>query len=343
MKGLYRYLSPLAPDISGAVAVLYELGGIIVICDAGGCTGNTCGFDEPRWFTKNSAIYSAGLRDLDAILGRDDRLLDKIEGAVQTTPAHFIALVGTPVPAVIATDYAAICKMCEERFGLPSIYIDTTGMKNYDVGQKKAYEAVFNHIQLKDDKGFDYGIWGATPMDLPALDSVRRLQNRLDGSSICFGMEGDIDAFRYLASVKENIVVSPSGLSLARTIEKKYGIPYRCTFVLPKGTFDGNVLIIHQQVLANSIRESIGHGDVGSFFLMDKELMQPNDIHFEGETEWIQHVKKGNYDCIFADPLYKRALPFYQGIWIPLPHFAVSGQMYAVDKEDGFWKECGLW
>ncbi len=28
MKGLYRYLSPFSPDQSGAVAVLYELGGI---------------------------------------------------------------------------------------------------------------------------------------------------------------------------------------------------------------------------------------------------------------------------------------------------------------------------
>ena len=40
MKGLYRYLSPFSPDQSGAVAVLYELGGIIVILDAGGCAGN---------------------------------------------------------------------------------------------------------------------------------------------------------------------------------------------------------------------------------------------------------------------------------------------------------------
>ena len=42
MKGLYRYLSPFSPDQSGAVAVLYELGGIIVILDAGGCAGNIC-------------------------------------------------------------------------------------------------------------------------------------------------------------------------------------------------------------------------------------------------------------------------------------------------------------
>ena len=74
MRGLRKYLTPFAPDQSGAVSVLYELGGIIVICDAGGCTGNVCGFDEPRWFERKSAVFSAGLRDMDAILGRDDRL-----------------------------------------------------------------------------------------------------------------------------------------------------------------------------------------------------------------------------------------------------------------------------
>ena len=36
MRGLRKYLTPFAPDQSGAVSVLYEFGGIIVICDAGG-------------------------------------------------------------------------------------------------------------------------------------------------------------------------------------------------------------------------------------------------------------------------------------------------------------------
>ena len=42
MRGLRKYLTPFAPDQSGAVSVLYELGGIVVICDAGGCTGRDC-------------------------------------------------------------------------------------------------------------------------------------------------------------------------------------------------------------------------------------------------------------------------------------------------------------
>ena len=101
MRGLRKYLTPFAPDQSGAVSVLYELGGIIVICDAGGCTGNVCGFDEPRWFERKSAVFSAGLRDMDAILGRDDRLVAKLVDAAEKVEAGFAAVIGTPVPAVI--------------------------------------------------------------------------------------------------------------------------------------------------------------------------------------------------------------------------------------------------
>ena len=47
MKGLLRYLSPMAPDQSGAVAVLYDMDCITVVCDAGGCTGNICSSTTP--------------------------------------------------------------------------------------------------------------------------------------------------------------------------------------------------------------------------------------------------------------------------------------------------------
>ena len=111
MKGLRKYLTPFAPDQSGAVSVLYELGGMLVICDAGGCTGNVCGFDEPRWFETRSAVFSAGLRDMDAILGRDDRLVAKLADAAEKLDVTFAAVIGTPVPAVIGTDYRALERM----------------------------------------------------------------------------------------------------------------------------------------------------------------------------------------------------------------------------------------
>ena len=143
MKGLRKYLTPFAPDQSGAVSVLYELGGILVICDAGGCTGNICGFDEPRWFTHKSAVFSAGLRDMDAILGRDDRLVAKLADAAEKLEASCAAIIGTPVPAVIGTDYRALERMSEKKMDLTVLTVDTDGMELYDAGEEKAYLALF--------------------------------------------------------------------------------------------------------------------------------------------------------------------------------------------------------
>jgi len=142
--GFRRHTTPFAPDQSGAVSVLYDMGGICVICDAGGCTGNICGFDEPRWFGKGerSAVFSAGLRDMDAILGRDDRLVEKLTDAAKQIPASFASIVGTPVPAVIGTDYRALCRMAEKRTGLPVLGVNTDGMEYYDRGMEKAYMAL---------------------------------------------------------------------------------------------------------------------------------------------------------------------------------------------------------
>ena len=109
MKGLWKYISPFAPDQSGVCSVLYDLGGIIVICDAGGCAGNVCGFDEPRWFGKKSAIFSAGLRDMDAILGRDDKLIEKLcmSLAGARSQGAKVQVVYSPIDAyVYAKDHA---------------------------------------------------------------------------------------------------------------------------------------------------------------------------------------------------------------------------------------------
>ncbi len=128
MKGLRKYLTPFAPDQSGAVSVLYDLGGIIVICDAGGCTGNICGFDEPRWFETSSAVFSAGLRDMDAILGRDDKLVEKLAMAAEAIDANFAAIIGTPVPATIGTDYRALKRLAEKKIDLPIITVETLSL-----------------------------------------------------------------------------------------------------------------------------------------------------------------------------------------------------------------------
>ena len=343
MRGLRKYLTPFAPDQSGAVSVLYELGGIIVICDAGGCTGNVCGFDEPRWFERKSAVFSAGLRDMDAILGRDDRLVAKLVDAAEKVEAGFAAVIGTPVPAVIGTDYQALKRMCEKKTDLPVLAVNTDGMELYDGGERKAYLElfkVFAREKLPVETG-RVGILGMTPQDvsdLKAADKLREKFRERGQRAICYGMGDGLDEVKKASSVEKNIVVSPAALECARYLEKTFGTPYEVGYLLveelvPDMEYAGKkILIVQQQVMAGSIRAELrkrggdGKITVASWFSMEKDLLEEGDVSLKDEEDYMDLVEKGRYDVIFADPCMKRMAKTFSGVFVDAVHFAVSGK-----------------
>ena len=346
MRGLRKYLTPFAPDQSGAVSVLYELGGIIVICDAGGCTGNVCGFDEPRWFERKSAVFSAGLRDMDAILGRDDRLVAKLVDAAEKVEAGFAAVIGTPVPAVIGTDYQALKRMCEKKTDLPVLAVNTDGMELYDGGERKAYLElfkVFAREKLPVEAG-RVGILGMTPQDvsdLKAADKIREKFKSQGHQAVCYGMGDGLDEVKKASSAEKNIVVSPAALECARYLEKTFGTPYEVGYPLveelvPDMEYAGKkVLIVQQQVMAGSIRAELrkrgadGEITVASWFSMEKDLLEEGDVSLKDEDDYMELVKNGGYDVIFADPCMKRMTNVtngFSGMFLDAVHFAVSGK-----------------
>lgn len=343
MRGLRKYLTPFAPDQSGAVSVLYELGGIIVICDAGGCTGNVCGFDEPRWFERKSAVFSAGLRDMDAILGRDDRLVAKLVDAAEKVEAGFAAVIGTPVPAVIGTDYQALKRMCEKKTDLPVLAVNTDGMELYDGGERKAYLElfkVFAREKLPVETG-RVGILGMTPQDVSDLKAADKLREKFKSQghqAVCYGMGDGLDEVKKASSVEKNIVVSPAALECARYLEKTFGTPYEVGYPLveelvPDMEYAGKkILIVQQQVMAGSIRAELrkrgtdGEITVASWFSMEKDLLEEGDVPLKDEEDYMDLVEKGRYDVIFADPCMKRMAKTFSGVFVDAVHFAVSGK-----------------
>lgn len=356
VRGLWKGLTPFAPDQSGAASVFYELGGILVICDAGGCTGNVCGFDEPRWFGERSAIFSAGLRDMDAILGRDDRLVAKLTDAAEKIDANFAAVIGTPVPAVIATDYRALQRMCEKKTNLPILTVDTNGMELYDVGEEKAWLTLFKTFAGKDvasqkeaseeddsSKKMKIGVLGLTPHDVSDLkieEKFRKSENE-NTHYICYGMRAGIDKVKTAGSADKNLVVAPAALETAKYLEKEFGTPYEVGYpfvdeLIPELGYAGKkILIIHQQVIANAIRQEIRTRSdeqntevtVASWFMMKSELSEEGDLSLKEEMDYCKLVQNGNYDIVFADENMRGLVPGFKGTFVNVRHFAVSGKL----------------
>ena len=381
MKGLRKYLTPFAPDQSGAVSVLYELGGMLVICDAGGCTGNVCGFDEPRWFETRSAVFSAGLRDMDAILGRDDRLVAKLADAAEKLDVTFAAVIGTPVPAVIGTDYRALERMLAKKTELPVLTVNTDGMELYDRGEEKAYLVLFGRFAgenvdvepgniektqtaescdgkrngKNEDVSVDIedrprvGIIGMTPQDvsdLKAAEKIRKLYADQGLRAVCYGMGDGLDEVRNASLAAKNVVVSPAALKAAQYLQKKFGTPYEIAYPLvselvPEVNYQGKkILIVQQQVIANAVRKEIekrtGEKETittATWFMRKEEILTDlnvdavDDISLKEEDDFISLVEKEGYEVIFADPCMERMIPGFEGVFIPLTHFAVSGKL----------------
>ena len=370
VKGLHKMIYPFAPDQSGAAAVLYEMGGMIIIVDAGGCAGNICGFDEPRWLDTKSAIFSAGLRDMDAIMGRDDLMIDKITRASKKIDARFVALIGTPVPATIGTDYKALRRMAEKRTGLPVITMNTSGAGWYDEGIEKAYEALIgkftNDAYTQPVMRGTAGVLGVTPLDSGRLDAADRIGEVLKAEGMtevfCHGTACGLSDLGRAGSAEKNIVAAVSGLKAARMLKEKYGTPYECTDPLARDAleealkgagadtislFGGKrVLIIHQQVRANTIRNIIreelkkagmteggseasrtgaGRIDAATWFMLDDEIKEEGDFRIKEESDFFNTIENGGYDVIMADPSFRKAAKGFSGAFIDLPHFAVSG------------------
>lgn len=356
VRGLWKGLTPFAPDQSGAASVFYELGGIFVICDAGGCTGNVCGFDEPRWFGERSAIFSAGLRDMDAILGRDDRLVAKLTDAAEKIDANFAAVIGTPVPAVIATDYRALQRMCEKKTNLPILTVDTNGMELYDVGEEKAWLTLFKTFAGKDvasqkeaseeddsSKKMKIGVLGLTPHDVSDLNIEEKFRKSENENThyICYGMRAGIDKVKTAGSADKNLVVAPAALETAKYLEKEFGTPYEVGYpfvdeLIPELGYERKkILIIHQQVIANAIRQEIRTRSdeqntevtVASWFMMKSELSEEGDLSLKEEMDYCKLVQNGNYDIVFADENMRGLVPGFKGTFVNVRHFAVSGKL----------------
>ena len=358
MKKFLKFMSPFAPDQSGACGVFYELGGLIIICDAGGCAGNICGFDEPRWFEKKSAVFSAGLRDMDAIMGRDDKLIQKLALSYEQLGGKFALIVSTPVPAIIATDFRSLERMGEKKINVPCIALDCTGTGYYDKGEEKAWYRLFETFAKESFEKVEgkIGVIGATPIETGYKDAEILRQFLADNkellnaknseiskyteNTVIYSMGSTLEDVIRASECEKNIVISLAGLKAAKYLEDKFGTPYEIAYpFIPehiikeaKNYSDKNILIIRSQFAANELRNAIGNTDkikCATWFMQDNEYTLDGDIKLSGEDDLTDLLEKETFDLIIAD---EDALPLikstgYNGDFLDYPEFAVSGRL----------------
>jgi hypothetical protein len=361
MNKLCITLPPFSPDYSGVCSALFELGGLVIIHDASGCTGNYTGYDEPRWYGSKSFVYCSKLRELDAVLGDDEKLIQKALDAASDLTPRFIALLGSPVPMVIGSDMPGIAREIEQRSGIPSFGFSTAGIDYYDRGVCSALLALAKRFIAEPGRAKQRGhlnLLGMTPLDFSANSNHEDIRGFLEHAGwkliASFAMGSSLDDIEHSAEAELNLVVSASGLPLAEYFLKNWGVPYVCGLPLGEkasgrllerlsGAKDfgaaekksgKKVLIIHDQIIANALRESLrldyGLDDIRTAtpFGFFPALAEEADRNPASEAEFAA-LLRGDFDIIIADPLFKDLLkPGSDAAFIDFPHVAVSSKLY---------------
>lgn len=245
MAQLCRFLPPFAGDYTGACSVLYGFDGLVVIVDAGCCTRNYVEYDENRWARRRRATFSAQLRTIDVVLGDDAKIADQtIEAAGELRPPC-IALVGTPVPAIVGMDLPGIAREVEAACGIPAFGISTTGFGTYECGASQALDTVVRRFCKADSASCEaadtsalrvFGddiaanVLGCTLQDFGTEDRMAGFSELLCAAGVAPIL--DTSRFCSRADVADaphasaSIVASWSGLAAARTLKDRYGVPF---------------------------------------------------------------------------------------------------------------------
>ncbi|MBQ7585169.1 MAG: hypothetical protein IJU40_02840 [Desulfovibrionaceae bacterium] len=365
-----------AADTSGVCSALYELLGLTVIHDASGCNSTYSTFDEPRWFYKPSAIYISGLTEMEAILGQESKFIEDLITTAQNLKPKFIALAGSPMPKLIGCDLSAIASLVEQETKIPSFAIPTNGMHTYNYGLSLAWLKLIETLSAKEPKlekvklpSPSLNLLGTSPLDLSEAH-VKGLKAFIEESdfklyanlSYDFGLQDlDLNAF---TSVDVNLVVSESGLKLAKWLELNFKIPY--VVGLPWGQFSTKLkealhrslktkqsewplktwrqsrikakinpepwLLIGEGVLQTSLACALNlEYGINPTVLCPLEIDNPSDLfssqdvlHLEDEAYF--KTLACNFKQVVADPLYAEILSPKTTLY-PWGQVAFSGRM----------------
>ena len=366
MKGLYSQMPTLSPDFSGVCSTLFELDGTVIIHDAGGCTGTYTGYDEPRWYDAKSRMFTSNLDDVEAVLGTDEILLDKVFSADEYLDGKFFALMGSPSPMVLGTDYKALCKLISNRTGKPAMSFTTKGTELYDEGISKALLGLaktFLPQERTDVISNSVNLLGATPLDMTNQHNVDVICDLLtaDGFTVqsVWAMGNSLEEIKGSLQAQCNVALTASALKTARYLEREYNMPYVAgSFTGTKGASEcmhsiraaingeklisetpmdcggERVLIIGEQLIANGIRRSleldfgINGVDVATLFSADEEYMRTGDTAHISE-EWLKSaLNSDKYDMFVCDGLLWELFAENKNKqYFELPHVAVSSRL----------------
>lgn len=361
MKQTARIISTYSADTFGVCSALFELGGMVIMHDASGCNSTYTTHDEPRWYDMDSMVYISGLSEMEAIMGDDEKLIGDIAEAAENLQPKFIAIAGTPIPAMTGFDYTAVAELVEERTGIPTFGFATTGMNTYVAGASMAFEGIarkFVKRNVEKTSHLSANILGLTPLDFSVNGADKSMVHYLENAGFevvsKWAMGSTLEELSGAGRASVNLVVSATGLGVAKALKELFGTPYvvgtpigaayqeELKKALLKAAETGvadtkvsdltncEVAVIGEGVTSASLAQAIElEYNKGTKVICatecEKHFLREKDV-FAPDEETIIEALEG-INMVIADPLYRPICP-KNAKFMNLPAESFSGRIY---------------
>ena len=369
MRIVSSIISIHSSDTAGVNSALYELGGMCVVHDASGCNSTYATHDEPRWYHTPAKTYISALTENDVIMGNDERFVENVvKSAADFPECPFIAICGSPLPAMVGTDFDALGREIERRTRIPVLALHTNGMRSYLAGVNDALIAFAERFCRDDVKKSPrkVNILGATPLDFSVNGQVGSVKNYLRENNFevnsVWSMNSSFDELVQAGKAEVNLLVSSAGLELAKYFEKRFQTPFvagvplgscfaaRLAEALEKTCKSGLSLTpaLSERAAGTKaciIGETLWSSSLACAIELEMKLgvrvLNPLEEEFAFVKEGDLYVPDENAvekafsdaEIIFADPLYKAVVPAGKG-FCALPHEAFSGRCFRKNMKD---------
>ncbi|GLI52918.1 nitrogenase iron-molybdenum cofactor biosynthesis protein NifE [Thermodesulfovibrio yellowstonii] len=176
--------------------------------------------------------FTTDLRELDLIVGSEQRLLKVIEEIVRETNPQAVFVYSTCVTGLLGEDLERICSDAQRKIGVDIIPVNAPGFigpKN--LGNRIAGEVLLDYVIGKEEPPFrtdrdiniigEYNIAGDQYLIEPLLEEAGfRILSRITGNAT-------FREIKWAHRAKLNVIVCSRALvNIGIEMEKKYGIPY---------------------------------------------------------------------------------------------------------------------
>lgn len=371
MRQTSGFISTYSADVFGVCSALYELGGMIVMHDASGCNSTYTTHDEPRWYDMDSMVYISGLTEIEAIMGDSTKFVGDVIRAAKELSPEFIAIAGTPIPAMTGFDIDAAAYSIEAETGIPVYGFNTTGMKSYIHGAGEAFACLAEKAVLRDVLKTDNrsaNILGLTPLDFSVNGYAESVCGFVEAQGYqvlsSWAMGASLKDIARAGAAHENFVVSETGLKAAEKLKEIFGTPYRSGIPVNgefmdvggwyHGTMRKNRLVkINTEEYKGTEVLVLGEGistlSLAKYIFEKKGLSSASFASTDADEDEIAEaiLSVQGLKTVIADPLFERLLKalktdgqIHDISFIPMPHEAFSGRIYRknmVNPVDGFY------